>query len=150
MRTLKKNKQKMFYSLYVGRETIYKYDDAGNKIISYVDSDGNVYYEDEGTTEPHYKEPVEFRACITSSLNELHARAYGVDQSSIYSEIVCKKGYLPLEYGTKIWRTSEIEWLDEENHIPNADSADYTVVGLMDEGLYEDCYLLQRTNSTAE
>ena len=150
MRTLKKNKQKMFYSLYVGRETIYKLDADGNKIVSFIGDDGTIYYEDEGTTEPHYAEPVEFRACITSQLNELHARAYGVDQSSIYSYIVCKKGYLPLEYGTKIWRTSEIAWDDEENRYPNADSADYTVVGLMDEGLYEDCYLLQRTNTMSE
>lgn len=146
MRTLKKNKQKMFYALYKGAETVYELDDDGNKIIDYVDEDGNVYYRESGTEQLVYNEPIEFKASISSNLNEMHAREYGVDQSSIYSEITCEKGYLPLEYGSKIWRTSNVEWIDEELKIPDVSSSDYTVMGILDEFQDYDFYLLQRNN----
>jgi len=146
MRTLKKNKQKMFYALYKGAETVYELDDNGNKIIDYVDEDGNVYYRESGTEQLVYNEPIEFKASISSNLNEMHAREYGVDKSSIYSEITCEKGYLPLEYGSKIWRTSNVEWIDEELKIPDVSSSDYTVMGILDEFQDYDFYLLQRNN----
>ena len=60
------------------------------------------------------------------------------------------KGYLPLKIGAIIWRTSEIEWDDEQQGIPKASSSDYTVCGLMDEGLTEDLFLLKRNSSEEE
>lgn len=149
MRTVKKNRQKMFYALYTHSTPVYELDDEGKPIIDYIDDDGNIYYRETGTEEPHYASPVEFRGEITSSLNELHAREYGVDQSSIYSEIMVEKNKLPKEFGfgTKIWRTSEIVWEDEENQIPLGSSADYTVNGIMTEFIDYDWYLLQRQNN---
>lgn len=144
MRTLRKNKQKMNYSLYVNSSVVYELDENGNKIIDYVDEEGNVYYRETGTIEPHYDTPVEFWASISSRLNELHAREYGVDQSSVYSEICCDKGQLPLEYGAKIWRISEIEY--NEDGTVDESTSDYTVKGILDEFLDYDWYLLQRNN----
>jgi len=145
-RTARKNKQRMWYSLYLYAQTDYVLDDDGEKIILGYDSDGKPFYQETGTTTPVYGRPVEFKASISSNLNELHAREYGVDQSAIYSEIQCNKGYLPITFGTKIWRTNAPSWLDKENGIPDPDSAEYTVRGLLTEFLTQDWFLLQRDN----
>lgn len=142
MRQPKRDKQNMYYSL-AGVSTVeYEKDEDGN--IVYIEIDGEQVPIPTGETEPHFGEPVKFKASISSNLNEMHIKSYGVDGSSIYSEICCKKGYLPLKVGSLIWRESEIKWEDETNRIPLGSSADYTVKGLMTEGLTEDFYLLQR------
>lgn len=143
MRVSRQNKQKMYYSLYVGTDPVYETDDEGN--IVYVSVDGEPVPVEIGTTEATYGTPVEFKAVISGHLNEMRMRAWGVDQSSIYSEVTCQKGYLPMQVGMLIWRTSEIQY-DDEQH-PLASSADYRVMGIMDEGLYEDKLLLQRITS---
>lgn len=143
MRTLEKNKQKMFYSLYKGIAPIYEYDSDGNKVVDFVDDDGTEYYREIGEKEV-YDVPQIFKASIKSKLNEMRAKEYGVDQSSIYSEIYCEKGKLPFEFGTKIWKNSEIAWIDKENQIPDENSCDYTVKGILDEFLDYDFYLLER------
>ena len=51
MRTLEKNKQKMFYSLYKGIAPIYEYDSDGNKVVDFVDDDGTEYYREIGEKE---------------------------------------------------------------------------------------------------
>lgn len=145
MRTLRKNRQRMFYSLYKSEETVYETDEDGN--IKYMEIDGVQVPIEVGTREAHYDTPVEFKANIHSELNEMHLKSYGVDQSSIYSEIIVEKGKLPLKIGTIIWRESEIIYEDEEQTNPKQSSADYTVVGIMTESLHTDSYLLQR-NST--
>ena len=145
MRTLRKNRQKMYYSLYKSSEPIYELDDDGN--IKYMEIDGVQVPIEVGTREPHYDTPVEFKANIHSELDEMHLKAYGVDQSSIYSEIVVSKGKLPLKIGAIVWRESEIIYEDDAKTIPKQSSADYTVKGSMTEGLNEDYYLLQRNSS---
>lgn len=148
MRTLRKNRQKMFYSLYKSAEPIYETDEDGN--IKYMEIDGVQVPIEVGTREPHYDTPVEFKANIHSELSEMHLKSYGVDQSSIYSEIVVEKGKLPLKIGTIIWRESEIIYEDEEHTTPKQSSADYTVKGIMTEALHEDYYLLQRNSSEGD
>lgn len=148
MRTLRKNKQRMFYSLYKSAEPIYETDEYGN--IEYMEIDGVQVPIEVGTREPHYDTPIEFKANIYSELNEMHLKSYGVDQSSIYSEIIVEKGKLPLKIGTIIWRESEIIYEDEEQTTPKQSSADYTVVGIMTEGLNTDAYLLQRNSKEEE
>lgn len=145
MRVSRQNKQKMYYSLYTGTEPVYETDDDGN--IVYVTVDGVPVPVEIGTTEAKYGKPVEFKAVISGHLNEMRMRAWGVDQSSIYSEVTCQKDYLPMQIGMLIWRTSDIQYEDEEKTIPLASSADYRVMGIMDEGLYEDKLLLQRITS---
>ena len=145
-RTLEKNKQNMFYSLFTESTTVYAKDDEGNLIIDGYFTDGSPIYREVGTQAPHYDTPVKFRANISGNLNEMHAKQYGVDQSSIYAEISCPKGYLPFVYGTKVWKNTPIVWEDEEKQIPSKDSADYTVVGILDEFINYDFFLLQRNN----
>lgn len=145
MRLAKRNYQKMSYSLLSASTPQYETDSSGN--IVYTTVDGVQVPVEIGVTEPNYSAPVEFLASISGNLNEMHMRAWGVDQSSVYSEIVCQKGYLPLKVGMLVWRTSEIKWENEAQHIPKASSADYRVVGIMDEGLHEDKLLLQRVTT---
>lgn len=138
----------MFYSLYSANLEQYVHDKDGN--IVYIEVDGELTPKKTGTKKAQYDTPIEFHASISSKLNEMHMKSWGVDQSSIYSEIVCKKGYLPLSIGSIIWRESEIEFEDKEKTIPKQTSSDYTVVGLMTEGLHEDYFLLQRNSSDSK
>lgn len=146
------NKQSMYYSLYSGTRPVYERDEHGD--IIYVEVDGVSEPVEAGTQEASYAMPVPFFANIDSELNEMHMKAWGVDQSSIYAEIVCQKGYLPLEIGAIIWRESPVVYdpdpEDPEGVIPHQASADYTVVGVRTEGLTEDWYLLQKNSSDSD
>lgn len=165
------NKQNMHYSLYRGTFPVYEKDEDGH--TRYIEVDGEQVPVKAGTQEARYDMPVPFEANISSELNEMHMKAWGVDQSSIYSEIVCQKNYLPLEVGAIIWRTSPITYDDTDTQdvitdsdsyvsvedgdtslvssdgkkVPHQASADYTVVGIRTEGLTEDWYLLQKNSS---
>lgn len=145
MRMPRRDKQDMYYALSNGTTKEYQRDAQGN--IEYITVDGVQVPVSTGKEVISYATPVPFKASISSELNEMHIKSYGVDQSSIYSEIACRKGYLPLKIGAIIWRTTEIEWEDADHTIPQASSSDYTVVGLMDEGLTEDFFLLQRNSN---
>jgi len=143
MRTLRKNKQKMYYSLYSTTSEIYEQE--GTSVKTIIDQEtGELIPVSTGTLKPVYAPPVGFEANITSNLNKLHIEAYGVDQSAIYSEIMVQKGLVPLKVGSIIWRENPIVWEDEENRIPYQPSSDYTVMGLLTEYQHYDFYLLQR------
>lgn len=143
MRTLRRIRQKMYYSLPINPEPVYETDENGN--IIYIDVDGEQVPVACGYTSNTFSEPVGFRASICSKLNEMHLKAYGVSQDGILAEICVTKGYLPLVFGSKIWKSSEIKY--DDNHMPIVDSADYTVVGILDEFPNYDWYLLQRINN---
>ena len=173
-RTARINKQNMYYSLYIGTVDVYETDETGFPL--YVEVDGAQVPVEAGTQEARYSMPAPFAANIDSELNEMHLKAWGVDQSSIYAEIVCQKNYLPLEIGAIIWRTSPITYDDigeqflttdegayvavsngnvyvvteSGQKIPHQASADYTVMGIRTEGLTEDWYLLQRNSSDSK
>lgn len=145
MRTLRKNKQKMYYSLYRTAEEVHDVDDQGNTRYIIDEETGESIAVSIGTLKSTYSKPVEFSAAITSNLNEMHIQSYGVDQSSIYSEIIVEKGKLPLKIGALIWRESPIIWEDGQTNVaPLQSSADYVVMGLLTEYQHYDFYLLQR------
>lgn len=148
MRVATKNKQKMWYSNITGITEEYERDENGD--IKYIEVDGERIPVSTGTTKPLYGKPIAFSASISSKLNELQMRAWGVDQSAIFSQVDVPKGYLPIDIGTVVWREHNIEWDDKENGIPKPSSADYTCKGLMTEGLHEDLYLLQRNSSEGD
>ncbi|MBQ0111766.1 MAG: hypothetical protein KBT03_01430 [Bacteroidales bacterium] len=140
----------MYYSLFIDEQEIYETDDYGNIKYTDVIEDGVVVDRipiSAGIDKAHYDTPVPFSSSISSKLNPLQMKAWGVDQSNIWSQINVPKGYLPLEVGALVWRENDIQWEDAEETIPRASSADYTCKGIMTEGLYEDLYLLQRNSS---
>lgn len=140
MRTLRKNKQSMKYSLQIGEVPIYQTDEDGN-IMYYVDSDGNKIPLETGETQIGYSEPVPFLANINNKLDEVTWREFGVDDTTKFAQLVVQKDSLPLQVGSIIWKKSEVEYKDG---MIDETSCDYTVKGVADEGLSVDLFLLQR------
>lgn len=143
MRTLRRNKQSMRYSLQDAEITTYETDEDGN-IIYYEDTDGNKIPIETGETTIGYSEPVFFLANINNKLDEVTWREYGIDDTTKFAQIVVAKNALPLKVGSIIWKKSEVEYKDEAKTIIDETSCDYTVKGVADEGLSVDLFLLQR------
>lgn len=147
-RLVKKNKQPMKYALNIGEIVKYDRDSDGN-LIPLTDENGDVLLDDEGNVvysqsgkEVVYSDPVDFKANISGHLSKLRLMAYGVDESSVWAEITCPKGKYPFAIGTLIWKNTEPAFL-EDGHVDKRTS-DYTIMGIMDESLVADFYLLQK------
>lgn len=119
MRTLNRNKQKLYYSLHLGTKPIYKTDDDGNYILKNGNRIKTGEYED------LYSEPKEFRSSISFSGGESQAVEFGIDFSSYDALLVVTKDLVPIKEMSIIWHTSEIEY-DEDGKLDPL-SADYTV-----------------------
>lgn len=129
MRTLRKNKQKMYYAVPTGKRIpIYELDSDGHRIISYTDNDGNVYYADSGETTPEYDSPVEFSANIALSGGEAEAQEFGLSTADYNAVIVADVGKFPIKNGTLIWHESEVKYKDADNTMLDDKSADYMVL----------------------
>lgn len=137
---LRINRQKMKYSLQGKRIEVYEKDDNGN-IKFYESTDGEkiplVKKEIVG-----FSEPVIFYANISNKLSEVLAKQFGIDDSTNYSQIITDKGFLPIKSGDLIWKKSDVKY--DEDGIIDSKSADYTVMGVADEGLTVDLFLLKR------
>lgn len=142
MRTLKRNTQKMYYAELIGSEPIYVLDEHGNKIIAYVDESVDppvVYYEERGSMNNVYSEPIPFEANIAQSNGDMREQEYGLSEGSYEAIIVTEKGKYPITKTCLIWHTTEPE-TDEYGHAL-AESADYTVLSI-NESLNVDKYVL--------
>lgn len=145
MRSLRKNKQLMYYSVCSDSSVVYELDSNGN--IVYTNVDGELVPVEIGSMDTEYSTPVQFYGTITSDLNEIQVRSYGVDQSAISSKLIIPKNYLPeLKIGALIWRESEIVYKDQAETIPLDSSADYIVMGILNEYKSFDEYVLQRVS----
>lgn len=137
---LRINRQKMKYSLQGERIEIYEKDDNGN-IKFYESADGEkiplVKKEIVG-----FSEPVIFYANISNKLSEVLAKQFGIDDSTNYAQIITDKGSLPIKAGDLIWKKSDVKY--DEDGIVDSTSADYTVMGVADEGLTVDLFLIKR------
>lgn len=131
MRTLRKNEQKLFYSLFVSNSPKYELDEDGNRIIDSYDDFGNPIYLEVGENEDTYSQPVEFWACIDGNVRETLMKEFGTINSPNYAQIVAKTGLYDFKVGTLIWKDSEIEY--KEDGTPDEASADYDVIGILDE-----------------
>ena len=77
----------MYYSLPLGEQPIYELDESGQKIIDYVDEEGNIYYRETGESEMVYSEPVPFQNGISGKLSEVLVKEFGIDDTSLYAEM---------------------------------------------------------------
>lgn len=144
MRTLAKNKQKMYYALYKGEEDEYELDENGNKILEYVDEDGTEYYRVTGLKIPMYFEPVSFLGNFSESGNgEAQLRPYGIDISGYDALLVMDKNEIPIDETALIWKETEPKYKDVEKTILDTQSADYTV-GKDKSSLNQSIYLLNK------
>lgn len=129
MRTLQKNKQKMYYSLVLGEVEEYEYDEQGHKIPIYTDSEGIVHYQLTGEKITGYSLPTEFLANFSMSGGESEATSFGLDLSAYDAVITTTIGALPLTEGSVVWKKSTPEYNED---YAKASTADYKVVKVAD------------------
>lgn len=142
MRTLKRNQQKLYYAELLGSEPVYARDEQGNKIVSYVDDSVTppvTYYEELGTTEEHYSEPVPIEANIAQSNGDMLEKEYGLSEGSYSAILVTEKSKYPITKTCLIWHETQPQVDDDGYAIPS--SADYTILSI-NESLNVDKYIL--------
>lgn len=142
MRTLRRNKQAMKYSIKGEQQPIYVLDENGNKIVEFVDADGNVYYKETGSYTSGWSEPIGFYGNIAMSGGEAEAQEYGISLADYNAVIVLPKETVPLVEGTLIWLKSEVRYLDEQNTEIDKTSADFEVIKVS-ESINQTKYILQ-------
>lgn len=125
MRLLRKNKQKMKYSLQIGEVPIYERDEDGN--IIYIEVDGKKVPVETGETEIGYSDPVEFMGNIAMSGGEAEAKSFGVDISEYDAILLVEKDRIPIDETSLLWHTSEVKYVDEQNTVVDRKSADYSI-----------------------
>lgn len=128
MRTLAKNKQKMYYALQSGEVPIYEIDEDGN--IKYITIDGEQVPVETGEYELGYSEPVEFFGNIALSGGDSEVVEYGIDTSAYDATLVTDKGAVPLTETSLIWFQSEVGYKDTAKTIVDGNTADYRVLSV--------------------
>lgn len=120
MRTLNKNKQKMYYSL-MGSE-----DDRVPIYDYYKDDEGNEYKLESGEYVIPYLPPVEFFGNIAMSGGDSEASEFGLNTADYEAILVVPKSLLPINEKSVIWFENEPQYNREG--IVNEKSADYKVI----------------------
>ena len=143
MRTLLKNKQKLKYALLHENEPEYVLDENGEKIVEFVDEDGNVYYKQTGNYLTYYGELTEFLGNISLSGGESQEVNYGVDMSAYDAVLIMNKGEIPITETSLIWHESEVGYKDIGKTEIDAKSADYKVTRVSP-SLNQTKYLLEK------
>lgn len=123
----------MYYALLIGKEPIYLTDDSGNIIYQIIG--GEHVPKKTGDTREIYSNPVEFYNSISGQLSENELQAFGT-QVLANAKMTYKREQYPFRTGTLIWKQSEVKYLDEEQTRIDPASADFRVIGVMNEGQY--------------
>lgn len=128
MRMCAKNFQKLKYALFLGEVEEYALDDGGNRIINYVDADGNIYYQKTGDTYKSYSTPTDFLANFVMSGGDAENAEFGIDVSEYDAIITVVADTLPLTETSLIWKDSEVGYTDTNDFHIDPKSADYRVI----------------------
>lgn len=126
MRTPKRVKQKMYYSLPSPGEPIYATDEQGNIIYDTM-PDGESVPRKVGETPDGYSSPVEFFNSITGDLTADELQAFGAEPR-MKCKMTYKKGEFPFVVNTLIWKDSQVTDPVDEG------SADYRIIGIQSTG----------------
>lgn len=132
MRTLVKNKQKMYYALQIGKVPIY---------TEYVDEEGNRYRIETGEYKVGYGNPVEFYGNISMSGGDLESVEYGLNLGDYEAILVVGKNTLPIDETSLIWLNTEPEY--DSDGIADEKTADYKVIKIS-HSLNVDKYVLKK------
>ena len=139
MRALRRNTQRLWYSVYGEPQPIYEKDEYGNIIYDEM-PDGNLIPRDSGEMTNGYEMPIEFHANISASGGKTQDKPYGIDLSGYDAVLYSVKGTLPINEESLIWQEEPI-MLDD--CVPDPKRADY-VVRRVPTCLNEVIYLLER------
>lgn len=102
MRTLNKNKQKMFFSQFLATGMRYDTDDEWNPMY-YETDEGERIYTETSESMAYYSEPQEMKANIAESGGEAEAMEYGLSVADYEAVLVYERGKYPLQEGSYIW-----------------------------------------------
>lgn len=129
MRSLKKNKQKLYYSTYAGQITEYYTDSGGNIIYDEIDGEQipRIKCERAG-----YNKPVSFYANISAGKGTAQEEVFGKD-IDFTRTISTTDWSLPIDELSLVWIEIEPEYLSYGT--VNPDSADYKVAAKPARGL---------------
>lgn len=121
MRSLKKNMQKLYYSLYLEQITIYEKDNDGNIIYDEIDGERypRIIAERAG-----YNKPVFFDANVSAGKGTAQEDVFGKD-IDFTRTISTTDLTLPIDELSIVWIESEPKYLEDGTVDPN--SADYKV-----------------------
>lgn len=133
MRTLNRNKQKMFYSLYLG-ETRPIYD-------SYIDTDGVEHKIDTGEKTSAYSMPTVFYGNIAMSGGESEAVEFGLNLADYQAVLIMAKNTLHIDETSLIWLNTEPQY--DTDGMVDQYTADYSVVKVSP-SLNVDKYVLKK------
>ena len=125
MRSLRKNKQRLYYATYSDEIPSYETDEDGK--IKYTEVDGELIPIPIGTM-AGYNEPVIFYANIAMSGGEAEAKEYGFDIGAYQAVLVLSDKSLPITETSRIWHTSEPQYHADGS--VDGDSADYSVLAV--------------------
>ena len=158
MRVLRKNQQKLYYSLHDGSTPEYAHEEKyllteeekkllteGNDAIiidpvMMINVDGQDYMVVSGYKDG-YTEPVEFKANISFDSGNTQVAEYGLDPSNYNAVISAEKGKLSFNERTLIWHKSPIQYDEQGNVKP--ESADYRVIAIKT-SLNEERFILKK------
>ena len=126
MRTPKRTKQVMYYSLPSPGEPIYATDEQGNIIYDTM-PDGESVPRKVGETPDGYSSPVEFFNSITGDLTADELQAFGAEPR-MKCKMTYKKGEFPFVVNTLIWKDTQVTDPIDEG------SADYRIIGIQSTG----------------
>lgn len=144
MRCLKKNKQKLYYSLLIGNVVEYEYDENGEKIVDYIDDEGNPVYRETGNKINLYSVPVLFNGNISMSGSDVYRREFGVDEARYEAVLVMNKGELPITETSLLWyQTEPVTKEIEGEEYADDSTADYRVLKVSP-SLNVDRYILSK------
>lgn len=93
MRTLRRNKSNLYYSLYKESEVAYLTDDEGNIVYEEIDGEEVPI---EISNPPTYEEPVPFKGYIQFKGGTEEAMAFGVSVGSYTHLLIMRKGEIPI------------------------------------------------------
>lgn len=140
MRSLRKNKQKMHYALFVETKEVPMVDEVtGEIIIDYVDSDGNEYPRLE--MQDVYSGAIPFLGNISMSGGEAEAVEFGLNLADYEAVLVMGKNSIPISEGSLIWLDTEP--IVKANGYVDQYSADYKVIKVSP-SLNVDKYVLKK------
>lgn len=170
MRTLRKNKQALKYSLQAALVPAFETDEDGNIMFAtYTDEDGNEYpildddgnkvplFQEYGDLEVLYGEPVPFYGNIALSGGEAESVEYGLSLTEYEAVLLVETNAVPLTEGSLIWFKSEPQYISEDQiHITvnnkeisgkfaKRESADFSAVKI-NESLHFTKYILKAVN----
>lgn len=138
MRTCRKNKQRLMYSLYESASVPEVVRDRdGNPML---DDDGNFVYED-SSADAIYGDPVPFFGNIAFRSGEADGEPYGISVGDYDSKLIMNIGEIPINETSLIFKESTPEYDDDGRLL--RDSADFSVVKVQP-SLNMVVYLLKR------